>query len=77
MDETEELKVTCPLCGRGALVRWNDRETLCGHLREEAGAREAWAVPVCEASGLALADAAAIRAIRAAGGERLRLAAHP
>lgn len=69
--EYDGLRIICPLCGQEALVRWRERDRLCGHLRE---AREG---DVCEASGLTLDDAAAIKAMRVAGGERLRLAAHP
>lgn len=57
--------VQCPACGGEVL----ERDAITPHLGGQG--------EVCEASGLPYADAMAIQIIRAEGGERLRLAAHP
>ncbi|MGY5634151.1 hypothetical protein ACW7N6_38060 [Streptomyces sp. UC1A3] len=57
--------VQCPACGGEVL----ERDAITPHIGRYGD--------VCEASGLPYADAMAIQIIRAEGGERLRLAAHP
>jgi hypothetical protein len=60
--------IECPLCG--GLV---DPSLFEGHVPAHGPGR--WRL--CEASGLPVDEALAIAILRAEGGERLRLAAHP
>jgi hypothetical protein len=64
--------IECPLCGD--LV---DTRRTADSLRGYVPGHGPGGWRLCEASGLAVDEALAIAVLRAEGGERLRLAAHP
>jgi hypothetical protein len=65
--------IECPLCGDLVDTGRMDDSLKGSHVPGHGPA--AWRL--CEASGLYIDEALAIAILRAEGGERLRLAAHP